>query len=132
MKIITNDYPLPVSARLIQILETEIGKSSVIQTEPIYINFRDPGYSAETGGFHPVEVMVTDQRIQYCTDFMYYGSGHFAELGKDLDFDFSLGLFQQQGQDHPIERGRSMFRLWTENFCDYYAMGVYTVSITNG
>jgi len=63
---------------------------------------------------------------------MYYGSGPWAELGKDLDFDFSLGLFQQQGQDHPIERGRSMFRLWSQNFCDYYAMGVYTVSITNG
>ncbi len=132
MKLITNGYPLPVSERLIQILESEIGKSNVAHMEPIYVNFRDPGYAAETGGFHPVEIMVADGRIQYCTDFMYYGSGPWAELGKDLDFDFSLGLFQQQGVDHPIERGRSMFALWQSNFCSYYEMGVYQVSITNG
>ncbi len=132
MKLITNNYPLPVDPKLIEILEQEISKSAVNHTEPIYINFRDPGYTAETGGFHPVETMVADGRIQYVTDLMFYGSGQWAELGKDLDFDFSLGLFQQQGQDHPIERGRSMFALWTRNFCDYWAMSVYQVSITNG
>ncbi len=132
MKLITNGYPLPVSHTLIQILEHEINQAKVSHTEPIYIHFRDPCYTAETGGFHPVEIMITDGRIQYCTDLMYYGSGPWAELGKDLDFDFSLGLFQQQGVDHPIERGRTLFALWTQNFCDYWDMGVYQVSITNG
>jgi hypothetical protein len=132
MKLVTTGYPLPVSMKLIQMLEREISKSNVTHTEPIYINLRDPAYTAETGGFHPVEIAVANNRVQYVTDLMYYGSGHWAELGKDLDFDFSLGLFQQQGVDHPIERGRSMFRLWTENFCDYYAMGIYQISITNG
>jgi hypothetical protein len=131
MKLITNDYPLPVSAQLIQILEQEISRANISHTEPIYLNFRDPGYSAETGGFHPVEIMIQDRRIHYITDFMYYGSGPWAELGKDLDFDFATGLFQQQGVDNPIERGRSMFALWTQNFCSYYEMGVYTVSITS-
>ncbi len=132
MKLVTKGYPLPVDPKLIQILEQEIGESKVSHTEPIYIHFRDPGYSAEAGGFHPVEIMIQDNRIQYCTDFMYYGSGPWTELGKDLDFDFSTGLFQQQGQDHPIERGRSIFALWTQNFCDYWAMGVFTVTVTNG
>ncbi len=132
MKIVTTGYPLPVSESLVQILEDEVSHAKVSHTEPIYLNFRDPGYTAETGGFHPVEVLITDGRIQYLTDLMYNGSGHWAELGKDLDFDFSTGLFQQQGQDHPIERGRSMFLLWTQNFCQYYEMGIYQTSVTNG
>ncbi len=132
MNIVTSGYPVSVSKRFVAILEKEISRASINPSETVVLNFRDPDYSLESGGFHPVEIMIVDGRIRYVTDFAYYGTGPWAELGKDLNFDFSLGLFQQQGRDYPIERGRSMFRLWTKNFCAYYQMGAYEVEITNG
>ncbi|MEN1933506.1 DUF2787 family protein [Escherichia coli] len=41
------------------------------------INFRDPDYSAESGGFHPVEMRFIRQDnewyFDYVTDFSYMG-----------------------------------------------------------
>ncbi len=54
MNIVTNGYPIAVSKRLIGILEKEISRASINPTDPIYINFRDPDYTAETGGYHPM------------------------------------------------------------------------------
>ena len=40
----------------------------------VIINFRDPHYSADTGGFHPVEIHVDSQGEMLClTDFAYFG-----------------------------------------------------------
>ena len=58
------------------------------------------------------------------------GWGDLAELVKELDFDFSLGLLQQAGREFPIPRGRELFRLWPSNVVGYYQSGVYAVSVT--
>lgn len=127
MHLRTDCLPWPVSSKLIAIIEHEL---SVMPTATgAVISFRDPRYSAETGGFHPVEVAVaSDGSIQYVTDFAYYGSPPYCELGKEIDFDFSLGLFQHLGREFPIQAGRELFQLWESNFIAYYGMGIYTVS----
>ncbi len=40
-----------------------------------------------------------------------------------------LELFQQFGREYPINKGWEVFRYWQENFCAYYAMGVYQVTV---
>ncbi len=132
MNIHTDGYPLPVSKRLVEILQQAIEKADLASSPTVIVNFRDPTYGAETGGFHPVEVMITEGRIQYVTDFAYVGAGPWAELDKDLDFDFAQGVFQQQGRVYPIHQGLGLFRLWQQNFCEYWAMGVFEVSVTVG
>lgn len=128
MNIRTDRLLWPVSSRLVSILEHEL--TSIAVDSGAVLSFRDPKYSPEGGGFHPVEVAVApDGSIQYVTDFAYYGSPPYCELGKEIDFDFSLGLFQHFGREFPNQSGRELFQLWESNFVTYYGMGVYTVSV---
>ena len=131
MNVQKDGYPLTISNRLILILNKEIEQHSEVDTSSgCTLNFRDPDYSAESGGYHPVEIYIDEQgRIQYLTDFTYVGDGHYAELAKELDFDFSYNLFQQMGRDYPIKQGAGLFKIWQANFCDYYQHQVYTVTV---
>lgn len=101
----------------------------------ITINFRDPNYSVDDGGYHPVEIRLENNgdcwRFCYITDFCYVGSGYTAELAKELDFDFDAGVFQNLFGTYPIEQAIEMFQVWETNFV-YYAMvtKVFTITIT--
>lgn len=90
----------------------------------VTINFRDPNYSADGGGYHPVEIRLENDgdgwRFCYITDFCYVRSGYMAELAKDLDFDFQAGIFQNLFGTFPIEQAAEMYQLWEQNFI-YYA-----------
>ncbi len=130
MQIKKSGYPLRVIPGLIKILTSELDKAGFPSQQSAVINFRSPGYSPTTGGYHPVEIFIDAQgRIQYLTDFAYVGMGEMAELAKELDFDFSQGMFQQFGAHFNIRRGREIFQVWQQNFCTYYASGVYEVSV---
>jgi hypothetical protein len=101
----------------------------------VTINFRDPNYSADDGGYHPVEIRLENEgdswRFNYITDFTYVGSGYMAELAKDLDFDFDAGVFQNLFGTYPIEQAIEMFQVWESNFV-YYAIvsKVFNISFT--
>ena len=97
----------------------------------IIFNFRDPSYSPESGGYHPVEIAISSEGVlQYVTDFAYFGVP-MAELEKELDFDFTQNIFQQFSQVYELVAGQALFRLYTQNFCAYYDMGVYEVTVTH-
>lgn len=95
----------------------------------VTINFRDPNYSADDGGYHPVEIRLENEgdgwRFCYITDFCYLGSSYMAELAKDLDFDFDFdfdaGVLQCLHGTYPIEQAIEMFQIWESNFV-YYAI----------
>jgi hypothetical protein len=93
--------------------------------QAVTINFRDPNYSADDGGYHPVEIRLENDgdgwRFCYITDFCYVGSGYMAELTKDLDFDFDAALLQCLYGTSPIEQAIEIFQVWETNFV-YYAM----------
>jgi len=126
MNIQEHGYALPVSKALIEILKTQLDSIEDNPSAFVILNFRDPNYSPTRGGYHPVEIAVDGQGcIQYITDFAYVGRGDRAELAKELDFDFALGLFQQFGLEYPIHRGRELFKLWQSNFVSYSQGGVY-------
>lgn len=126
-------FPFPLSDALVKILNEEIGRAQLPAGTELTLSFRDPDYSPQTGGFHPVEVRVNARgQIQYITDFAYVGRPPFSELAKEIDFDISLGLFQHFGQEYPLHAGGELYTLWQENFCSYYRMGVYTVTAEEG
>jgi len=119
------------------LLEREIQKAldSLLPQNYNYLvlNFRDPDYSAETGGYHPVEVMVHRQGIiTYITDFSYVGSGYCVELAKDLDFSPTLGIGEQQGTSFSLQEESELFSIFQQNFCNYYHMGVFQLEVTLG
>jgi len=101
----------------------------------VTINFRDPNYSSDDGGYHPVEIRLENEgdcwRFCYITDFCYVGSGFCTELAKDLDFDFDAGVFQNLHGIYPIKQAIEMFQIWESNFV-YYAMisKVFTIAVS--
>jgi hypothetical protein len=129
MTIDPSGFPWKVSDRLLAILAQELDKVNLKGGGAI-LNFRDPDYSAQQGGFHPVEIAISATgKIGYITDFAYIGRPPHSELVKEIDFDATLGLFQHYGHEYLLAQGRELFSVWQENFCDYYAMGVYTVTV---
>ena len=122
---------LKLSQDFIEIIEKHI-KNKAASDGYLTLSFRDPTYSAETGGYHPVEICINGSGIfQYCTDFSFSGQGGaYAELVKELDFDFSLGLFQHMGRDYPLEEGAELFQIFQSNFVSYYKSGVFEVEVS--
>ena len=87
-------FALPVAQALLALLCQEVAKTSLDleRLTQLTFNFRNPGYSAEQGGVHPVEIRLVrglnDWLFDYVTDFSYQGLGQDAELCKELDFNF--------------------------------------------
>uniref|UniRef100_UPI001E3F12B7 DUF2787 family protein n=1 Tax=Escherichia coli TaxID=562 RepID=UPI001E3F12B7 len=69
---------LPVTKLFQQHIVTLLAEQSQqTSVRAVVINFRDPDYSAESGGFHPVEMRFIRQDnewyFDYVTDFSYMG-----------------------------------------------------------
>ncbi len=114
----------------IQLSANETLAEALPETISLVFNFRDKSYSAEQGGFHPVEMCLSkgkDNQWQYVyiTDFAYMGN-YYPELEKALDFDFtnqaaySCGIPQRSKHD-----AHELYQLWEHNFIAYLEMGCY-------
>lgn len=125
------ELALPVSKQLVDALVQEIGDTQA-STSAVTLNFRDPDYSAETGGFHPIEIRLEKHggawHFCYVTDFIYVGIGPYAELVKDLDFDFQAGVFQNLHGMFPIEVALDIYQIWEGNFL-YYLLKLNAFSV---
>ncbi|MGY0617139.1 DUF2787 family protein [Vibrio sp. FJH11] len=124
---------LPVSIDLQDALIKVISDSSkwTPMIQSLVINFRDTTYSAENGGWHPVEIRVVrlyDQCIfDYITDFAYCG-GPYPELVKEVDFNFSSGTASfSYVPELPITNSEVMefYSMWESNFLSYIEMGAF-------
>lgn len=130
MQVIRDGYAIGLQGQFVDILDAVIDASEVDARGGVCLIFRDPHYSAEHGGFHPVEIAIDpDGTILYITDFAFVGAGPFAELVKELDFDCSLGLFQALGREFPLARGNGLFQIWQRNFCEYFRGAIYVVEV---
>jgi hypothetical protein len=126
MNIQYTGYPVAVSKQLVAIISQERCIRQPEIESGFIINFQDPDYDFQSGGYHPVEIYVNAQGcIQYITDFSYIGNGQFAQLAKELNFDFAKGIFEQMGTVFPIQQGAGLFRLWQANFCAYHKAQVF-------
>lgn len=130
MTIRTEILPWKISSKLVSIIDEEMKHAGITVDVGAIVTFRDPDYSPESGGYHPVEIAIgPGGRMEYITDFAYHGIPPHCELAKELDFDFSLNLFQHFGIEFPLPQGLEMFRLWQSNFLAYHGMNVYSVSV---
>ena len=123
---------IKIAPALLQLLEG-LRQVNGLQGQSVIFNFRDPNYSAETGGYHPVEIMVEkDGSLVYVTDFTFVGQGDFAELATELNWDFRCGEYEQlwYGTNLPLHVGAEMFGIWQKNFLSYYGDDVFQVEVT--
>lgn len=123
----------PVGKKLVSILTNRLAEVGDFPHASLIVHFRDPKYTAENGGYRPVEIRIgKDGYIQYITEFSYVGLGYLAELAKSSDFDFSQGLYQNEYRLYPINsKGvEEFYRLWESNFCSYIEAGVFNVQVS--
>ncbi len=116
----------PISEKFRKILEDIVRE----QAGSCVVIFKDPNYTADTGGYHPVEIMVgAGGDIAYISDFSYSGMPPYSELSKEIDFDFSNRCFNHLGFEYDISAGRGLFQTWQSNFCNFYSWNVYEVTV---
>ena len=140
VEIMTDGLAVPVNRQLVAILQQHMTEAlsktdDVSDLDAITLNFRDPDYSAESGGYHPVEIRLTYQQsrwhLNYITDFSYVGSGWDTELAKELDFDFGLSVCMTRFMsDSPLTGAVELYQLFETNFISYYQMDAYKVDTT--
>lgn len=124
---------LPISHSLHTILNQVLAQHpDSYGAKHITINFRDKSYSAENGGYHPVEIALTkltdsNYSIIYITDFSYCGNAY-PELERDTDFDIgnSMVFSRYTGwQNIRLPDMAELYELWEANFVGYVDMEVY-------
>nr|PMI85466.1 hypothetical protein BCU36_00590 [Vibrio lentus] len=128
-----NKAALPISNALLKRLADVLNQhTEVVSDNYIVINFRDKGYSAENGGYHPVEISLSKDAnnrytILYITDFSYCG-GAYPELDRDIDFDIgnSVVFSRYAGwQSIRLPTMTELYELWEGNFLSYMSMDAY-------
>ncbi|EAP95708.1 DUF2787 domain-containing protein [Vibrio splendidus] len=130
--------PLPVSKKLYTLLNVRysvhlFNNKTLSTSRHVVFNFRDKSYSADAGGFHPVEISICQSStgewcVEYITDFAYMGN-YYPELERNLDFDFRArqcfasyhGWFSMKDNREAIE----LYKLWESNFLAYVEMEAF-------
>ncbi len=129
---------LPISSTLHTLLSEQLtvhllSNEALTTSRYLVFNFRDKSYSADAGGFHPVEIAVCqtstgEWSIEYITDFAYMGN-YYPELERNLDFDFRVGQFFMAYRGWlPMQGSRDakeLYRLWENNFLAYVDTDAY-------
>ena len=130
-------FALPVDQALLVLLNQEIAKTelNIESLTQLTFNFRNPGYSAEQGGVHPVEIRLVrgldDWLFDYVTDFSYQGLGQDAELCKELDFNFLDGEHSMLGWGPlRLTEARELFDIWQSNFIAYYRLECFSITVS--
>jgi len=136
----TDGLPLPVSEQLIEVLNRALALASpnvelITDLDSITYNLRDPNYSTNLGGFHPVEIRLSRHDLEfqfdYITDFSFVGSGWDTELAKEVDFDFQAGLCEiRYLQPMPLNEASDFFDMFQRNLLSYLDMGVFNIEVT--
>ncbi len=131
----TNQRPA-MPAPFYQLLTQELINTNPKDANAITLYFRDPDYSPQRGGFHPVEVRLEKQvdhwRLVYVTDFAFHGHDS-PELIKDIDICFnSKQVYSSIGGWISHDEGAELIELFSDNFTSYHHMNVYQVQIALG
>lgn len=123
-----------MSAKLHALLNCELAKVEKPGGSfyALTFNFRDPNYSAEKGGYHPVELRLEKHddhwELIYITDFSY--QGYPAELEKEIDVCFETKrVFSLFGGWLNQRNGKELMKLFIGNFINYHSMNAYQTKI---
>ena len=131
-KALLSKSTLPISAKLQTALLQHINANIDKPHTSLILNFWDTSYSAEAGGFHPVEIALQKDGAQrwsilYITDFAYMGN-HYPELERSVDFDIgnNMAFFTGVGWQAIDAYGvNDFYRIWESNFLSYLEMDAF-------
>ena len=126
-----------VPEKLLCILNAELAERNApdSETNGIVFNFRDDDYSADAGGFHPVEIRLNKinglWNFEYVTDFSFLGYPY-PELVKEIDICFNtckvyqlfIGLIGDEAD------AKGLVKSMLSNFVNNVEMDIFTISVS--
>lgn len=131
----TKDQGITVPLQLHSILNFELAKVEMPDSSfcALTFNFRDPNYTADKGGYHPVELRLEKHnelwQFIYMTDFSYQGSPY-PELVKEIDVCFETKrVYSLLGGWLNQRNAKELIKLFISNFIEYHAMDIYQTKI---
>ncbi|CAK1909591.1 DUF2787 domain-containing protein [Vibrio crassostreae] len=132
VKALFSKCSLPISIKLQTALLKHINTQPNQSGDYLTLNFRDTTYSAEAGGYHPVEIALQKDSagrwsILYITDFAYFGLAY-PELERSVDFDIgnNMAFFTGVGWQAIDAYGvNDFYKIWESNFLSYLDMESY-------
>lgn len=131
----TKDQGITVPLQLHSILNFELAKVEIPDPNlcALTFNFRDPNYTADKGGYHPVELRLEKHnelwQFIYITDFSYQG-GPYPELVKEIDVCFeSKQVYSLYGGLLNQRDAMELVKLFIANFVAYHEMNAYNTKI---
>ncbi len=131
----TKDQGITVPLQLHSILNFELAKIEIPAPNlcALTFNFRDPNYTADKGGYHPVELRIEKHNdlwhFIYVTDFSY--QGYPAELVKEIDVCFETKrVYSLFGGWLNQRNAKELIKLFIRNFIEYHAMDIYQTKIS--
>lgn len=130
-------FALPVAQVLIVLLNQEVTHTGLDldRLTQLTFHFRNPSYTPEQGGVHPVELRLIrgldGWLVDYVTDFSYQGQGQDAELCKELGFNFLDGEHYLRGWGPlPPADAHELFNMWQGAFLAYAQLVFFTVTVS--
>lgn len=130
----SSDQCFKLSAKFKAVISKHAEKAEQFNqdTQAVTVNFRNPDYSPEKGGYHPVEVRLekrtTGWKFIYITDFSYVDY-YQPELGKEVDICFnSKSVYLMDRALNDMFAGQ-FIRDFIDNFLTYYELDVFTVQV---
>ncbi|MEZ9565371.1 DUF2787 family protein [Vibrio artabrorum] len=127
-----NKTVLPISLALLATLNNVLNKYAALAEGHHIIQFSNKHYSAEHGGYHPVEVALAKgvnnlYSILCITDFSFNGYPY-PTLERDIEFDFTHAtVFTRYSGLKSISAPNThkLYTLWESKFIANLAKGVY-------
>ncbi|EWH09030.1 hypothetical protein DS2_14689 [Catenovulum agarivorans DS-2] len=129
----TQGFELP--ARFKTVINKCVASSAQLSeaTQAITLNFRDPNYSAEQGGYHPLEVRLEKRasgwKFIYITDFCYLDF-YQPELVKEVDICFASKTVRVMDRAINDFFAGQYIRDFIRNFLSYHQLGVFEVEVS--
>ncbi|NOH84095.1 DUF2787 domain-containing protein [Vibrio sp. 03-59-1] len=132
VKALFSKCSLPISVNLQTVLLKHINTQPNQSFDHFTLNFSNTSYSAESGGYHPVEIALQKDSaerwsILYITDFAYMGN-YYPELERSVDFDIgnNMAFFTGVGWQAIDAYGvNDFYKIWESNFLSYLDMESY-------
>ena len=127
-----NKTALPISLALLDTLNNVLNKYADLAEGRHNIHFSNKNYSAEHGGYHPVDIALTKDinnkyTILCITDFSFNGY-HYPILARDIEFDFTHAtVFTRYSglKSMSAPNTNKLYTLWESKFIANFAKGAY-------
>ncbi|MFA0000454.1 DUF2787 family protein [Vibrio lentus] len=127
-----NKTALPISLALLDTLNNALNEYAALADGHHIIHFSNKHYTAEHGGYHPVEIALSNNinnlySILCITDFSFNGYPY-PTLERDIEFDFTHAtVFTRHSglKSMTAPNTNKLYTFWESRFIDNLAKGAY-------